>query len=133
MTTYKPKPKTYNLQFDDGRLEGLEVTLRSLPIGVLFELDELAGNNTRESIDRLFGIVADALQSWNVVDDDEQPVPATKAGLYTQEPELVHEIVDAWRDAMSGVPDPLPETSGDGETSLEESMPMESMSPSLAS
>ena len=130
---YKPRRKTYNLQFEGGRFEGLEVTICALPIGELLELDELSETRTRENVDRMFEIVSIALQSWNLETEDDQPVPATKEGLYTQDPDFVHAIVDAWRDAMTGVSAPLPETSDAGETSPEASIPMEPLSPSLAS
>jgi hypothetical protein len=130
---FKYEGKRFNLKFE-GDFEGLEVKTRSVPLGQYLEVQELLDSDMdREQIDKLFGEFSKVIVSWNLEDDNGDPVPTTAAGLYTQELELVQAITSAWRDAMVGVPAPLEPSSSDGEPSLVASIPMDVSPESQAS
>lgn len=129
---YKRPAKTFHLKFT-GELEGLEVHVKSITLGEMFELDGLlAGNDktpTAEEVSAVFKSFAKALMSWNLEDDNDQPVPATLEGIYTQDMEFIMEIIAAWMEAVTGVDGDLGKGSIVGGQSLEElTLPMETLS-----
>jgi hypothetical protein len=136
--------RTYGLTFADGELNGLEVEVRSIPLGRLFEiLDAYDGTTVGSALDRLKHIT-DAFMSvvisWNLQVPEGQPdagrlVEPTVADLLATQPrELVDQMTGAWlRTAAGVVSAPLPQPSGDGEQSLEASIPMEVSSPAPVS
>lgn len=131
---YKPKRKIYNLNFEGTEYEGLAVSIRGLNTGQYMDMvtakaEVEAGGETNN----LLTIMASRLVSWNVEDDDDLPVPPTLDGIKTQDLDLNLSIVNAWTTAMAGVPAPLEQPSSDGGSSLEASIPMDVLSPSLAS
>lgn len=139
MTGYTYPAKTFTLIFADPALDGLEVRVSSVPSGELLELDrltnpqvwrELSREQQKPWIDQLYALLAGALLSWNLTDADGAPVPATVAGMWSQEWDLMRAVIWAWYRALIEVPAPLPQPSRDGERSVEESIPMEVLSPS---
>ncbi|MEJ8671859.1 hypothetical protein WKI71_36500 [Streptomyces sp. MS1.AVA.1] len=125
---YRPPRKIYNLDFTGTDYEGLEVSMRGLTVGEELELDDLRGKDGGGR--RVFEMLTGLLKSWNVEDDQSRPVPATFEGVCTQDAAMVTAILNAAQEAASGVPDPLPQSSADGEPSLVASIPMETFSPS---
>lgn len=127
-------PKQYKLIFADGDYEGLEVVMRSVTIR---EMRQMRGASSDESdgdtFDQLLGLVASHMVEWTREDEDGQPLPPTLESLEDEEPGLIHIIIGKWTEAVAGVPAPLEQTSNSGEPSLVESVPMEALSPSLAS
>jgi hypothetical protein len=136
---FKRARKTYRLRFAEGsELEGLEVVAGSLPLGEFLGLTELADIDVHNPADLakvgvLFESFAGALQSWNLVDDDDRPVPATLEGVKAQDYEFMLEVIGEWMTAIGGVPAPLGQRSGGGVPSVVASLPMEPLSPSQAS
>jgi hypothetical protein len=128
---YRPKRKTYRLDFTGTEYEGLAVTMRGLTVGEELELEELRSQDGGGR--RIFEMMTGLLVEWNVEDDNGQPVPATLDGICTQDSTLVMAILDAAQQAASGVPDPLPNGSPSGEPSPVASIPTETLSPSLES
>lgn len=127
-------PKQYRLKFADGDYEGLEVTMRSVSIGEMRSLqgggDEESG---RDGFDRMVALVASHMVGWNREDEDGAALPPTLESLEDEEPSLVNLIIDKWTDAVAGVSAPLEQPSNSGGSSPVESIPMEALSPSLAS
>lgn len=137
---YVWKGKTYRLQFVDDEFAGLEVVARSASLGEYRRIADLA---TREfanppskediaEIDALFEAFAAVLVSWNLemeTDDGTIPVPATLTGLYSQDLSFVRPVVLAWMEAVAGITAPLDQPSPGGGQSVEESLPMEVLSP----
>jgi hypothetical protein len=131
------REKIYNLIFDDPEFDGLEVKARSASIGTIRRVMALSsgaedGQDTLLEMERVF---AKYLVSWNLEDEADQPVPATFEGLDDQDTDLVMALITAWVSAVTGVDDasPLDDSSGSGKPSPEVSIPMEPLSPSLAS
>lgn len=133
---FKAKKKLYKLIFADEDMAGLEVTMTSVPMGDLMSLQQLdpkrAANDPAE-FRELLGIFAGAMLSWNLVDDNDQPVPITVDAFLKQDIDFIFAIIDAWSTAVAGVSAPLDGGSTDGATALEASMPMDVSSPSLSS
>jgi hypothetical protein len=142
---FKAKHKTYKLIFEDEEFEGLEVLARSLPLGSF--MDTIGAMPTpaealdpsrltaeqRGAVGDMFAEFARALVSWNLEDDDGEPVPATLDGLQAQDIDFVMRIITAWMDALGGIPAPLAGRSTAGVPSLAGSIPMEPLSASRAS
>ncbi len=136
---FKAPKKLYRLTFaDDTDLAGLEVTMSSVPMGSLLEIQQLTGSAEDVAQDmtgfhRMIEIFTGAMLSWNLEDDFDQPVPTTPDGVLTLDPDVIMVIIAAWTKAISGVSDPLDAGSTSGPTSLEASLPMEPLSPNPAS
>jgi hypothetical protein len=138
MAGYKRPPKVYKLKFaDDDEFAGLEVRAKSVPLGKFLDLTKLVelqgGNIGPEELDQIremFSGFADALVSWNLLDEQDQPVPATLDGLMTQDFDFVLPVIIAWMEAVAGVAAPLKTASSSGTTTLEASLPMAPLSPS---
>ncbi|MFC5834659.1 hypothetical protein [Nonomuraea insulae] len=131
---YKRPARVYKLVFnEDDDMAGLEVKARSMSTGGLLDMAplldlQLSASPTAEemeSIAELLERFAGVLVSWNLEDDDDEPVPATLEGLLDQDIDFVLRIILAWADAISGVPAPLDGLSPGGEPSLVASIPMD--------
>jgi len=135
---YKRKKTIYKLIFEDE--DGLEVRAYAPPLSFLqrsIDMAALAGRRSDDlSPDELalvtgfFSGFAKYLVSWNLEDDDDQPVPATLDGLLDQDMDFVFQIIDAWLDSVGEVAGPLGQSSSAGSPSLAASLPMEPLSPS---
>lgn len=136
---YKVTRKTYRLVFQDPECAGLEVTTHGLSTGQYLDLMSAraqtasGGAEGRAAMERVLGMLADSLVSWNAEDEDGQPIPTTLDGIKSQDLEFNTRLVDAWGDAVGGVSAPLPQTSSGGSPSVEASIPMDDPSASLAS
>jgi hypothetical protein len=123
---YRPKRRIYNLDFTGTDYEGLQASVRGMTVGEELELDEadLTG-------DLVVKTLVKRLVSWNVEDEQGNPVPCTFEGVCTQDGAMVLAIINALRQASSGVPDPLPQSSPSGEPSpVASAIPMEPLSAS---
>lgn len=128
---------------EDSDFHGLEVSIRRLPIGTLLgfaHLLELRDMGTEDfsseemdQIKHLFATIGDALVAWNLELEDGTPVPADAEGLFSQDLEFGMEIFSQWIAAITRVKPDLGKDSPSGETSLEESIPMDVLSPSPVS
>lgn len=110
-TRYKVTSKTYRLRFEDR--PGLEVVMRSLSVGELLDMADLAdaytnGKATGEQSARLFVLFADRLVSWNIDGDDDKPVPGTAAGVRSLAADLFLQIFEGWFTAMNQAAQPAP-------------------------
>lgn len=137
---FRIKRKVFRLHFKDDDLAGLEVLARSLNTGQFLEMEQAKAERAEGGVrgkggtERMLELFAEQLVSWNAEDEDGVPVPATMAGIRSQDLDLSLKIIDAWTDAIAGVSTPLPVTSSAGQPSaLEASIPMDVPSESLAS
>ena len=144
MAGFKPARTVYRLHFEDDDLEGLIVRARSLPTGDFLAITELAElvdgldaagqRDMFPKVRQLFAAFGAALVEWNVLDDDDRPVPATPAGMEAQEFGLNLRIIQAWIEAVAGASTPLGQPSSSGGTPEGlGSLPMEPLSSSRAS
>ena len=122
---YKPKRTVYKLDFSETEYAGLEVAVRAGSIGDLLALQELADADamTADEARRMFAGFAALLVSWNVEDDDDQPVPTSYKGVASQEPDFIKTIITAFYANVAGTPPPLPGASNSGANSGEGPIP----------
>lgn len=132
MAGYKRNPKIYKLVFDETTdYPGLEVQARTLSLGQL--LDARTRDDDEDETKAMVDLFAERLVSWNLLDEDEQPVPATIEGIRDQDDDLILAVINRWQAAMRGVPAPLESGSASVGTSPVESVLTEIPSQSLAS
>jgi hypothetical protein len=140
---YQRKKKIYKLIFADEEMNGLEVRCHSISIETMLELTALAGlagkalseftTDDYDSVNTVFEAFSGALVSWNLEDEDGNPVPATLEGVKTQDLDFIDVIIKAWMERVAGISDPLARNSTAGQRSLEASIPMVTSSPSQLS
>lgn len=137
---FRPEEDVYRLRFKDPKLDGLVVDMAGMEVGSFMELAGMADLDPKSfrpedipRIRRLFEIVAEGLIEWNLLDRNNEPVPADIKGLLAQKVPLVFAIVEGWMTAVGSVPAPLEQPSADGRLSAVASLPMEPRSASLPS
>lgn len=109
--------RMFRLTFE-GELDGLVVVCRSASVVVYQEIAELADRDfanppnagDRAALAGLYAGFASILAGWNLrepADDAPDaamvPVPATLAGVKSQEPGFINTLVTAWLDAVASV------------------------------
>jgi hypothetical protein len=112
---YRRNRKTYHLTFEE--FEGLEVTVRSVPVGELLDilklLQETGQQPGQAQVRRLFGAFAKQIVSWTYEDEDGKPLPASVDTLMGEEFDFVLRLINAWTEAIAGTPpDPTTGTAG---------------------
>jgi hypothetical protein len=116
--------KTARITFEGTDYDGAVIQLRlSVTFAQFIELRESAQGEDQEGMARLFG--QNVLMEWNLDDDDGEPIPADGEGMLAIPLELNNLIVQHWVEAVTGVPAPLVETSGDISTLAAASTAME--------
>lgn len=126
--------KTYVLKFD-GDLEGLHIRARGVTVDEAIEADAALRSDDDARQRELIGWFASRITEWNLEDDDGAVLPITAESLTGAiDQDYVQAALVAWLDAVRGRPSaPLSESSSGGEPPPELSLPMEPVSPSLAS
>lgn len=123
------KRSTLVLEFADPEFDGLVVSAKRLSVGQALEMDRLAAtmgdNSVHENVEQFIKYLADGIISWNLEDDDDNPIPHTYESLMQQDLPLIMAIGSAWRMTATSVPAPLAGDSESGDQSLAESLPME--------
>lgn len=110
--------RVYDLTFS-GQLDGLEVRIRSTPIGVVLDLIEA-------DLEATIGALVEYVESWNLDASDGSPLPVDRDAILREvEKPLVMAICQAWLRVATQVPIPLGDESTSGEQSPEESIPTE--------
>ncbi len=133
----------YKLRFEDGPLAGSVIRGRSISTDGFLEIARLqeaaraesaAGNTGAQlaATEALFDRIAAVLVDWDLEEEDGTPIPCTRAGLGILEPSMTGSLIDAWMEAVQGVPPPLAPGSPNGGPSLEPFIPMAPLSPSPA-
>lgn len=146
MSGYTRKNRNKKITFTEGELAGLEITVRPMTIGELVAVTDLAEGidsamkmaggieqirATAASIDAVLDQFASKLASWNMLDEDGQPVPATRVELGNLDQEEAMRLVSGWLEGIGSVGDPLDKRSSDGAPSPVASIPMDVLSPDL--
>ena len=99
---YRPKREPVKLDFSGTEHDGLEITARSVPMSVMLDLLAVTGAQEPTAYRHVTTTFAYALESWNVEDDDGQPVPADLDGLLSQDTGFITAVIKAWVAAMAG-------------------------------
>ncbi len=126
---FNAAPRTVRIDFSpDHPYHGAEARIRHMSLG---EWEAVIESDDDSAVEEM----AKRLVSWNFTDDNDEPIPATREGLRQVDTSLVTALKMAWIQSLTGVhdADPLAPSSPSGEPSLVASVPMEALSPSLAS
>ena len=131
---FKRNPKIYKLTWgEDTDYPGLEVQVKTISMGQMIAMRAGTNEEGRDAIQANVELLAERIVSWNLEDEDGDKVPPTLEAMLQEDDDLILDIISKWSDAISGVKAPLRQSSPSGEPSLVESVPMEALSPSLAS
>lgn len=129
---FKARP-VYELEFAaDTGFEGLEVAARGADVATYLDILRYKSTNDAEDTVAALHRFAGLLVSWNLEDDDDQPIPATFEGMQQVDNQIVTAILNAWTEKVAGVSGPLAgrSTSGGPPPTLPDlDLPMESPSP----
>ena len=122
-----------NIAFEPGHAyHGAEVVLRRLTLAEYLDITGI-GEVTGVTIGHQLKTMGDKLISWNLEDAKGQPLAPTSDSVLQQDKDFMLAVCTAWIEALHGVSAPLERSSPGGEPSLEESIPMDTPSESLAS
>lgn len=112
------KAKRYRLVWDDGEYAGLEVTMKPASIGQMMEMEQIGGLDPQKTsvaeIRPLIGMLAGLIVSWNVEDDDGQPVPADEDGITGQDIGMLTAIITEFGRRITAVDPTSPNGSPNG-------------------
>jgi len=97
---FRPKRAPFKLEFS-GEFEGLEVSVRPVPMSVMNDIAVAASSGDPQAFRHAAATFAYALESWNLEDDDGNPVPADMDGLMSQDPQFVGAVFRAWTEAAN--------------------------------
>lgn len=136
---FQKSTRTFRIIFDPATtpgtsLAGLEVIARAVKFGKVFELAELGkisgARVPTEEDKKIMGVgidkLLDSMVSWDMTDEDGQPVPLDRAALDDLDIDQMIELIDAWSDVIMGNLTPgKAKNSTDGQKSVEGSIPME--------
>lgn len=138
------RARTLRLTWADGEFAGLEIRAKRASLETFFKFApiieggiDVSDAKGRKELMGLFLEFGEQLISWNLLDEDENgvrtPIPCTPQQYLALDPRFAREILDEWAVALTGVAAPLEQPSPGGEPFPEVSLPMETLSESLAS
>ena len=113
---FKPKRRTFVLEFEDPDLEGLTIKARSATVAEFLTITELAssvgdqpGDAARGlgAVRDLFGAFVPVITDWNLDGDDDQPLPVTVDSLLSLDFPMVMAVIEAWMGGVTDVLGPL--------------------------
>lgn len=111
---------------DKHELHGLEIVMRRKPFAEFLDdwlaegdetaaWDDLSPKERAERTRRNAEDLASLIVSWNLADDDEQPVPVGVGSVLAHcDTAMINAMRDAYQAATTRVPPPLPESSTAG-------------------
>lgn len=140
MDGFKREPQLIRLNFEDvAELSGFQCTMRSVSLEEFLEISELMDSlktpagRTKENVRRAYEVIGELLYSWNLVGDDDQPVPADYDHLKKLDFRFFSLISNGFVQANSAPPKGSSTRSAGGGPSAEEStLGLEMSSPSPA-
>ncbi len=119
--------RTYALRWDVGHhLAEVEIDIRSTTIATLQQLRALRLHDA-DDVTTLAALLAEHITRWNLDDEDGQTLPVSTESLLSLESAVLQSIGKQWYLAAAGITAPLDERSTSGDTSPEESLPMETL------
>lgn len=126
---YKRTPTIFTLTNVDGN-EGLIIRMKSLKIGKLRRLIAIIESDNEDLtkfLDEVFELLTDGLVSWNLEEEDGEPVPADREGVESLEMQLILGLLGDWIDKMTGAGADLGKDSKSGELFPGEPVTMEAL------
>jgi hypothetical protein len=131
------RSRTVKLTWAGGEFAGLEIRVRRISVRRYLDLAPLLDGQLdtdtedgRKAALELLSEFGSLIRSWNLQDEDGEPVPCTAEAFLDQDPTFVREVLDQWAAAVAGVSAPLETPSSAGAPFPEGSIPMDVLSPS---
>lgn len=115
---FKKVPTIYTLTFEGTDWEGLEVRMKSTSFGTIRRLFRLLNDDSAgdlDSVEAIVKLLAGHLVSWNMEDENDQPVAADEKGLDDQDFGFIMELSNRYLDQVTGVVGDLGKDSTSGE------------------
>ncbi len=112
---YQAPQPVFRLVFED-RPE-LVIRLRGMTAGEVLAIERAGAGGGADATELSYRLLAAKVVEWNLVGSDGAPVPETYEGVLTLDQGFVLEIIQAWQEAVLGVPGPLGQRSTAGGTS----------------
>lgn len=115
---FKKVPTIYTLTFEGTDWEGLEVRMKSTSFGTIRRLFRLLNDDAAgdlDSVEAIVKLLAGHLVSWNMEDENDQPVTADEKGLDDQDFSFIMELSNRYLDQVTGVVGDLGKDSTGGE------------------
>ena len=107
-TGFRIPDKVALITFDGTDYEGAEVRAKlNVNFRYFSEIQATVAEDSTNGLKDAEHFGDTALISWNLEDDDGNPIPANAEGMATIPVELVNLIVGNWAEAVSDIPDPL--------------------------
>lgn len=134
--------RVYELDLEGEQYQGVKVLAKGLTVGEALEFGEfmdglrIAPVMTAEEVekrDRSYELFASRLVEWNLESKPGEPLPMTLDGMRQLDWSWGKDFIRSWVKAVSDVPAPLSQPSGDGSPSPVASIPMEPLSESPGS
>lgn len=123
------KRKTYKLDFADTEYDGLVVKVSGLTTGEYLDFLALSapvdGEDDKGTTEQMLRMLADHIVSWNLLDEQGNPIPTDFEGIKSNEIAMNMMIVEAWTDAIANVPADTGKASTPGSAPLVASIPTE--------
>lgn len=127
---FKVKPRTYKLVFEDEEYAGAVVRATSFSTAEMLELEDLqerAQSGDSAALRSVFVRIVDRIIDWNLEDENGEDLPVSMESMYALDFHFVGQMITALGVAIAGVPAPLERRLTSGGTSLEQSIPMETL------
>lgn len=124
---YKRPVKTFVIEFDDEEYEGLEIEMKSLPLGEFLRVSKMMQNDDKsdEHVEELLKVFGRALVRWNLTEDDDSPVPCGYEGVLTLDIDFAMAVMGGWVNGMADVSKSLGKDSNSTGTSPVPPIPMD--------
>jgi hypothetical protein len=122
------KSRVFQIQWpDDHDMAGVVVQIRARRMREVIRIFELRENRMSESANQIIDIFGEALVSWNIDDDQGNPIPANADGIRELEDWQWNDILDGYWEAVNGVDGPLSGDSSNGGQPPVELPPMDEL------
>jgi len=114
------RKRVYDLEFRDGDpiTDGLEVKATAPTVAESYELGvQREGESQAEFLRRQMAELVGHVVEWNLLDDDDEPLPTTAEALESVDVYVVRRITDAWFDIGKVIDESSPLDSRSGKAS----------------
>lgn len=109
--------RTYVLDFSETpELEGAVIKMKSASVAEVLDFQTRTDASEKDDAQ----LLAKYILEWNLVDDNDKPLPVSAKSLLAQEPVFYRQIAKQWLKAVRGISAPLARSSDSGEQSLEQ-------------
>jgi len=103
---FRPKRTPFKLDFSGTEYDGLEITVRPVPLAVMMDMAAACAVPDPASMRHVAATFTYALESWNLEGDDGEPVAADADSLMSQDGRFVNAVIAKWIEAMNAQSSP---------------------------